>query len=271
MRGVGGPKTLPTLLITNYRQSRKSLASDDRWDLGEVEVIDLGPHAAEALLAMGAASTVLAKALEDQKGSSPPTKSTLQRLRALAASLPESAATPAPAEAVEILLRAAELPPALRPLGEEAMELGKAAQAGLGGADNPPEGAAPALPRASLAKAVRLVKTEEERFVFGIVLEPETVDAQQDIYSAGEVRDAAHRFLEDYGNVGLMHQGLVNDKVKIRESYVAPVGFDLAGTSVKKGTWLLGVHILDDKLWAQVQAGELGGFSIGGSAQRSAE
>ena len=49
-------------------------------------------------------------------------------------------------------------------------------------------------------KPSRLVKgidPNDERFVLGIVLEPEVVDAQGDIYSAEEIRAAAHRFMED--------------------------------------------------------------------------
>ncbi len=121
-----------------------------------------------------------------------------------------------------------------------------------------------------LDKRIPLLKTGEERYVLGVVLEPETVDAQSDIYSAAEVREAAHRFMEEYQNVGLMHRDLVNGKVKILESYVAPAAFELDGTQVRKGTWLLAVRVLDDALWGQIKAGELSGFSIGGSAVRSA-
>jgi hypothetical protein len=118
----------------------------------------------------------------------------------------------------------------------------------------------------ALAKRIPVLKTGEERYVLGIVLEPETVDAQKDIYSAAEIREAAHRFMEEYRNVGLMHRELVNGRVKILESYLAPANFDLDGTRIKKGTWLLAVRVLDDELWRQVKAGEIGGFSIGGSA-----
>ncbi len=121
-----------------------------------------------------------------------------------------------------------------------------------------------------LDKRIPLLKTGEERYVLGVVLEPETVDAQSDIYSGAEVREAAHRFMEEYQNVGLMHRDLVNEKVKILESYVAPAPFELDGTQVRKGTWLLAVRVLDDALWGQIKAGELSGFSIGGSAVRSA-
>jgi DNA adenine methylase len=125
------------------------------------------------------------------------------------------------------------------------------------------------LVSAALQKRIPLLKTSEERYVLGVVLEPEKVDAQQDIYSAAEVRDAAHRFMEQYRNLGLMHREILGDQVKILESYLAPAEFEADGTRIKKGTWLLAVRVVDDELWRQVKAGELTGFSIGGSAIRS--
>jgi DNA adenine methylase len=111
----------------------------------------------------------------------------------------------------------------------------------------------------------------DERFVLGVVLEPDIVDAQGDTYSADEVRQAAHRFLEDFGGLGFMHRYRVNGQVKVLESYLAPSDVELGGTSVRKGTWLLAVRILSDDLWAQVKSGQLTGFSIGGSARRAPE
>ncbi|TMQ13315.1 MAG: hypothetical protein E6J91_18850 [Deltaproteobacteria bacterium] len=130
---------------------------------------------------------------------------------------------------------------------------------------------APSSLLAVLEKRIPLLKTDEERYVLGVVLEPETVDAQDDIYSAAEVRDAAHRFMEQYQNIGLMHRGLVNGRVKILESYLAPTSFSLDGSQVRKGTWLLAVRVLDDDLWGQIKSGDLTGLSIGGSAARLPE
>lgn len=45
-------------------------------------------------------------------------------------------------------------------------------------------------------------------------------------------------------------------------------GFELDGKQVKKGTRLLAVRVMDDELWRQVKAGELGEFPIGGSELR---
>jgi site-specific DNA-adenine methylase len=121
------------------------------------------------------------------------------------------------------------------------------------------------------AKSIPLIKgvdPDDERFVLGVVLEPEVVDAQGDIYSAEEVRQAAHRFMEEFGGLGLMHRFRVNGDVKILESYLAPSDFEFGDTKVRKGTWLLAVRIIEDELWERVKDGQLTGFSIGGSARR---
>lgn len=120
-------------------------------------------------------------------------------------------------------------------------------------------------------RTIPILKTDEERFVLGVVLEPETVDAQDDVYSSEEIRAAAHHFLEEYRNVGIQHQALVNGRVKIVESYLSPIDFVLGAEHVKRGTWLLGVRVVDDALWAAVKSGDIGGFSIGGFARRVPE
>lgn len=123
-------------------------------------------------------------------------------------------------------------------------------------------------------KTTRLVKgadPSDERYVLGVVLEPEVVDAQGDIYSPEEIRAAAHRFMEEFGGLGLMHRLRVNDQVKVLESFLAPTDFDLGELTVRKGTWLLAVRILSDELWERVKSGDLTGFSIGGSARRVPE
>ncbi len=114
----------------------------------------------------------------------------------------------------------------------------------------------------------RADRPEEERYVLGIVLEPDVVDAQGDTYSEAEVRKACHFWIERFSRFKLMHKGeaLGDKKVKILECYCAPVAFELAGAPVKKGSWLLGVRVLDDTLWRDVKEGRLTGFSIGGSA-----
>jgi len=151
---------------------------------------------------------------------------------------------------------------------------------------------------APFAKSIPLIKgvdPNDERYVLGVVLEPEVVDAQGDIYSAEEIRQAAHRFMEELTargpagrarrrrctpsseldsvqqgvrGLGFMHRLEVNEEVKVLESYLAPADLRIGEVRVRKGTWLLAVRLLSDELWAQVKDGELTGFSIGGSARR---
>lgn len=120
----------------------------------------------------------------------------------------------------------------------------------------------------NLLKAKKADANGDERIVFGVVLEPDEVDAQGDTISKEEIEQAAHRFLEDFGNLGLQHKEIVNGKLKLLESFIAPVDFEVDGSHVKAGTWLMKERVVDDALWKAVKAGKFTGFSIGGSAIR---
>jgi DNA adenine methylase len=146
---------------------------------------------------------------------------------------------------------------------------------------------------------------EEERYILGVVLEPNdgengvlfNPDTQGDVYSAGEIRQAAHLFMEHYRNLGYQHQKLVTGgQLRILESYVSlvdmvvlpdgrAVGYPslleaLESGKVEipqeaqviwRGTWLLGMRVVDDVLWSDFKAGRITGLSIGGSARRVKE
>lgn len=116
---------------------------------------------------------------------------------------------------------------------------------------------------------IPIVKADPKlNVVWGVVLEPETTDSQGDIYDAGEIRKAAHGYMERFQNVGLQHKRLINHKVRVVESYLAPVDMKIGKAAIKQGTWMIAVHVLDKTIWKQVETGELTGFSIGGSAIR---
>lgn len=151
---------------------------------------------------------------------------------------------------------------------------------------------------------VRLVKAdrpEEERYILGVVLEPNdgqdgplAPDSQGDVYSAAEIRQAAHLFMERYRNLGHQHRELVTgSKLRILESYLTladmVVGLDgeavghpdLRGAiesgalkvaegaqPIYRGTWLLGLRVVDGGMWEDVKAGRITGLSIGGSGRR---
>lgn len=123
-----------------------------------------------------------------------------------------------------------------------------------------------------IKRVVRKDDSEEERYVLGIVLEPlkemGTNDVQQDTYSAANVRKACYGWMEDYGTLGLQHQIKLAGQVKVLENWIAPDDCVIGGQQVVKGTWLMGVRVIDDNLWQAVKDGTLTGFSIGGKAQR---
>jgi hypothetical protein len=109
----------------------------------------------------------------------------------------------------------------------------------------------------------------EQHYLLGIVLEPDVVDSQGDTYSAKEIEATSHSYMMDYRNVGLQHMALVNNRVKVVESWLAKADLEINGTQIKAGTWLMAVKIFDPELWAQIKSGELSGFSIAGFSTRT--
>jgi hypothetical protein len=128
----------------------------------------------------------------------------------------------------------------------------------------------------------RIVKRDRARQIaMGVVLEPRTEanpDGQGDWYTAEDIELAAHGFLEivakGQGGADLMHENdgegpIVGYPV---ESYIAPVDFVL-GTGdamqvVPAGSWVAAVHYPDPAIWAQIEKGELGAFSVWGTGKR---
>jgi len=122
-------------------------------------------------------------------------------------------------------------------------------------------------------RPVRLLKSDqpEERYVFGVVLVPNEVDAQGDIYDEETVRKAAHAFLEHFaGSIKIMHRGKVIDGIKVLESYVSKVVEEHGGEKFPVGTWFLATRAGPDEVWMRVKDGSLDGYSMGGTAVKEA-
>lgn len=121
-----------------------------------------------------------------------------------------------------------------------------------------------------------VAKADEDRqIVLGVVLEPGTKkdgtvdDTQGSVISETEIERAAHLWLARFQNRGLQHKKIINSKVEIYESYLAPTNLRIGGQSIKKGTWLLMYHVKDSALWKQIKDGEIQGFSMGGFARKA--
>ncbi|MDA5561960.1 XkdF-like putative serine protease domain-containing protein [Exiguobacterium sp. MMG028] len=110
---------------------------------------------------------------------------------------------------------------------------------------------------------VRLIKQDtHEQIVYGVVYEPDVVDAHGDYMSAQDIEKAAHVFLKEFRNIDKQHD--FTSKVgEVIESYIAPADFELGGQTVTKGTWMMAVKVVDD-VWTGIQKGEFTGFSLAG-------
>ena len=110
---------------------------------------------------------------------------------------------------------------------------------------------------------------EEKRLITGLVLIPDTIDAHGDTMTAEVIEEAAHNFLAGYGKkttMGLMHKDM-NPPIDLVESWVAPISLVIGTTPVPQGGWLITARVNSDPIWSKVKAGELTGFSIGGTAK----
>lgn len=114
-----------------------------------------------------------------------------------------------------------------------------------------------------------LKANDEQRTVLGVVLQPETVDAQGDIYSEAVVEKAAENFLAKFNKatkLGYMHKNF-NKRFELLQSFIAPMDMAIGNKVVKKGSWIMKVRVLDSGVWKLVKEGKIKGFSIGGKAK----
>lgn len=114
--------------------------------------------------------------------------------------------------------------------------------------------------------------SDEEQTVTGVVLQPETTDAQGDIYSADVIKEAAYNFLANYNEstkLGRQHKDFKNwqGRFALVESYLAPMEFAIKNRLIKAGSWIITVKVLDSKVWKAIKDGNITGFSIGGKAK----
>jgi len=110
---------------------------------------------------------------------------------------------------------------------------------------------------------------EEEQTITSVVLQPEVVDAQGDIVSQKVIAKAAHNFLADYNartTLALMHKDF-SPQFELYESSIMLDDTVIGEKTVKKGSWLMVVHVLDDEVWKQVKTKKFTGLSIKGKAR----
>jgi hypothetical protein len=109
-----------------------------------------------------------------------------------------------------------------------------------------------------------------KQIVYGVILAPNEIDAQDDFMDPDEIEKAAHRYLTKSRVIGSGHTKPI-DATPV-ESFIAPQDLELSGQYgpqvVKKGSWILGVKVNDPEEWKKILSGEYTGFSVGGMGLR---
>lgn len=118
-----------------------------------------------------------------------------------------------------------------------------------------------------------------KQLVYGVVLEPNSLDAQNDYMLPKAVEATAHGYLKrairGTSSVHkLAHRGRVGVRGKAPslipvESFIAPIDFSYDGKEmIKAGSWVLVVHVEDPALWQDFLDGKYQAFSVGGTGVR---
>lgn len=119
------------------------------------------------------------------------------------------------------------------------------------------------------SKTSKILKIfNEERIVLGVVLEPETPDLQNDIFTKEDISNAAHEYMVNSRLIGFRHKEEAID-VFLVESYICREGQYIENDYIKPGSWVVALKIVNDALWAMVLSGEINAFSIGGWGDRT--
>ena len=117
-----------------------------------------------------------------------------------------------------------------------------------------------------------------KQLVYGVVLEPNVMDSQDDFMLPHHVEKAAHEYMKRIvrGKASVMklqhrEQGFKKTQPSIVpvESFIAPTDFNLdAHEVVKKGSWVLVAKVEDPALWQDFLDRKYTGFSVGGTGIR---
>lgn len=116
-----------------------------------------------------------------------------------------------------------------------------------------------------------IVKADKKKQIIGgIIYEPHEVDTQGDYTDAEEIQKAMYKFMaekyfKDPNRIKINHKGRKHS-FPILESFQPEEDTVKGEKVVKKGSWWLMIKVTSKTIWKDIEAGELSGFSMGGSA-----
>lgn len=115
--------------------------------------------------------------------------------------------------------------------------------------------------------SVKLTKSlnEDKQLFTAVVLRPNVVDSQGDIYDSETVEKACYDFNE-FCRVGNLQHIVNTDLLVPVESWIAKSSHPYGDGEIIEGDWVMTMKIKDDTLWQMCKDGEFTGFSVGCSA-----
>lgn len=101
--------------------------------------------------------------------------------------------------------------------------------------------------------------TELERVIMAELLIPDVPNTYGDIYTRESISEFMVEFARRGYGIDIDHdnEDVRNEKLIVVESFLARKG----DPDFIEGSWVVGMKVLDDDLWEQVQAGKYNGFS----------
>lgn len=112
----------------------------------------------------------------------------------------------------------------------------------------------------------RIIKTDHrEQTASGLIFSPMVLDSQGDFMSAEGIQAASEKFMKAglTRSIDVAHSGVFVDAF-ISENMISK------GGDFPAGSWVVTAKIVDPDIWAQIENGELNGFSLSGTGSRVA-
>ncbi|MEE3694638.1 XkdF-like putative serine protease domain-containing protein [Campylobacter sp. CLAX-22107-21] len=120
----------------------------------------------------------------------------------------------------------------------------------------------------NLSKDIKIIKSDEEGVVYGIVYSPNEIDSQGDFADANTIKTAAYSFMKSgfAKNVDREHS-FNNVDAYVCQSWLIKSG-DPVFPDEKEGSWAVAIKLESDELKDAVKKGEISGISMAGVANK---
>lgn len=103
-------------------------------------------------------------------------------------------------------------------------------------------------------------KSEDKQIAYSEVYAPGRPDADKEFMTAEQIEKTAHNFVRSgrMGQIDVMHDNKII-KASVVESFIARKGNP---EGYIPDSWVVGVHVADPGVWADIKSGKINGFSM---------